>query len=271
MRYEDLFTDRVKVGSNIGAIMRDRKCTKVQLSKEIKVSRPTLDAILRGDIHNTSKYSEYMRRVLAYFQISATILYNYQSLPKLERQHVVSIHKETVKKTIEGLEIPVFTRKDGDFEKLKSMVKKAVSKGVTAYAISYVRGVEKLIAELVREYPEHVIGVANIIDKNTAGISVDCGAKFIMTPGVSDEIIAFCKARDMLLLSGVLTASDIIRVAFGGGDVTCLYPYEEIDISIMRALKLIDCDIKYCCMKSSGKIDPKNVEDAFALLYYVEK
>lgn len=56
VQYEYLFMDRKRIGSNIEAIMKDRKCTKVTLSQAMNISRPTLDAFLRGDIHNAGKY-----------------------------------------------------------------------------------------------------------------------------------------------------------------------------------------------------------------------
>ncbi|MBR6223276.1 MAG: hypothetical protein IKQ71_07545 [Lachnospiraceae bacterium] len=271
MQYEDLFTDRVSVGSNIEAIMRDRRCTKVKLSKEIKVSRPTLDAILKGEIHNATKYSEYIRRLLNFFQVSDTVLSKYQSLPKLDRMKVVSFKKEAVMEALGGLNIPVFIWTDGDFNKLMKMVEKSVAKGTTIYALSYVRGIEKVISQLAKKHPDHIIGVANVIDKVTVGMVADCGAQFIVTPGVSEEIVAFCKARDMLLISGVVTPTDVISLSHYGGDLACLYPYEKMDKYILKSLKILDSDMRFCCMKTNGKIDPGNVDDVFALLYYVEK
>ena len=65
MQYEYLFMDRKRIGSNIEAIMKDRKCTKVTLSQAMNISRPTLDAFLKGDIHKSNDYYEMNMNVQA--------------------------------------------------------------------------------------------------------------------------------------------------------------------------------------------------------------
>ena len=98
MQYEYLFVDRKRIGSNIEAIMKDRKCTKVTLSQAMNISRPTLDAFLKGDIHNAGKYDEYIKRLLVYMQLSDTVLDNYKTLPDVKKMRCNSVQKEVVKK-----------------------------------------------------------------------------------------------------------------------------------------------------------------------------
>ncbi len=263
MQYEELFTDRKRIGTNIEAIMKDRKCTKVRLSKELNVSRPTLDAILRGDIHNAGKYDEYIKRLLAYMQISDTVLNNYKYLPAVERMRCTSVDKEAVGNKLRGQEIPVVK---GNLDKIKARAFRLLDNDTNIFALSYTEGVQSVLQALYEEYPDAVIGVANVLDKQAASIMVDCGAKFIIAPCQVDEIGTFCKARDVFCMMGATTLSEVINVMDKGGDVVCLYPYEAVAKETVAALDVLakSVDVATFSIKKG-----ESLVDEFATLYYV--
>ncbi len=262
MQYEELFTDRKRIGTNIEAIMKDRKCTKVRLSKELNVSRPTLDAILRGDIHNAGKYDEYIRRLLAYMQISDSVLNNYKYLPAVERMRCTSVDKEAVRQKLRDKTIPVVK---GTVEKMKTQAIRLLEDGAEIIALSYVDGMQNMIQDLYDKNPDAIIGVANVMDKQVASIMVDCGVKFIVAPCQVDEIGTFCKARDVFCMMGATTLTEIINVYEKGGDVVCLYPFEAVAKETLEAVEQLPKSIELAAF--SIKKDAGTAK-GFATLYY---
>ncbi len=235
MEYEYLFTDRKRIGGNIKAIMKDRKCTKVTLSQAINMSRPTLDAFLNGDINNATKYNEYIKRLLAYMQINESVLDNYKSLPDIKKMRCNNVDKELVKAELEGARIPVIS--EGDIiDKSKAIMES----GTNVFAISATnKDSIKCIAQLTEEYPDAIIGIVDVLTKEQASLAVDSGAKFVVAIGELEEIGIFAKARDvycMMISATVLESNKVISL---GADGICLYPIDSVDKYTVETIKRV--------------------------------
>lgn len=236
MQYEYLFVDRKRIGSNIEAIMKDRKCTKVTLSQAMNISRPTLDAFLRGDIHNAGKYDEYIRRLLVYMQVSDTVLNNYKSLPDVKKMRCNSVQKDEVRKGIRGQQMPLIA--DMSYRSAYSVCRKLIEDGTESFAISYqIPDATKILGELTEEYPELYIGVTDVMNKEDASLAADSGARFIVTNYVVKEVGSFCKDRDIFCAMGAMTLTEVNDALNYGSDAVHLYPYDEISSSLLRIIR----------------------------------
>lgn len=236
MQYEYLFVDRKRIGSNIEAIMKDRKCTKVTLSQAMNISRPTLDAFLRGDIHNAGKYDEYIRRLLVYMQVSDTVLNNYKSLPDVKKMRCNSVQKEEVRKGIRGKQLRLIS--DISYRLAYSTCKELIEDGVEGFAISYqIPDATKIVGELTEAYPELYIGVTDVMNREEASLAVDSGARFLITNYVMKEVGSFCKDRDIFCAMGAMTLTEINDALNYGSDAVHLYPFDEISPSLFRIIR----------------------------------
>lgn len=236
MEYEYLFMDRKRIGGNIEAIMRDRKCTKVTLSKAMNISRPTLDAFLRGDINNSGKYDEYIKRLLTYMQVTDTILDNYKTLPDIKKMRCNTVQKDEVGKGLQGMEIPYIFSKT--YRSALNECKKMIQKGEDGIALSYlVPDAIKILAELTEDYPDLFIGVADICSKEEASLSVDSGARFVFTNFPIREVGSFCKDRDVFCCMGAATVGEAFNAIDYGSDVVNLYPYRAIAPDMIKAIR----------------------------------
>ncbi len=235
MEYEYLFTDRKRIGGNIKAIMKDRKCTKVTLSQAINMSRPTLDAFLNGDINNSTKYNEYVKRLLSYMQINESVLDNYKSLPDVKKMRCNNGNKELVKSKLEGARIPVIAE--------GSIIDKSLAimeSGSNIFAISINnKDSIKSIAQLTEEYPDIIIGVVDVLTKEQASLAVDSGAQFIVAIGELEEIGIFAKARDIYCMMVGATVYESNKVISLGADAICLYPVDSVDKYTVETIKRV--------------------------------
>lgn len=236
VQYEYLFMDRKRIGSNIEAIMKDRKCTKVTLSQAMNISRPTLDAFLRGDIHNAGKYDEYIRRLLVYMQLTDTVLDNYKTLPDAKKMRCNSVQKEEVRKGLQGMEIPYIIGKT--YRSALNECKKVIQRGGDGFALSFtVPDAAKIFGELTEDYPDLFIGAADISSKEEASLAVDSGARFIFTNFVEKEVGSFCKDRDVFCGMGVTTLTEAYDAKIYGSDVVNLFPLEAIHPAMIQAMR----------------------------------
>lgn len=236
MEYEYLFTDRKRIGGNIEAIMKDRRCTKVNLSQAINMSRPTLDAFLKGDIHNANKYNEYIKRLLVYMQINESILDNYKTLPDVKKMRCHDVKKLFVKEQLFNADIPVIT--DLEYDKAYKKAQDLIGKGNSVFAISaLVNGAIRIIAELTDKNQELIIGITDVCLKEEASVAVDSGARFIVSTSVSSDVGIFAKTRDVFLAMSVATVKEGFEAVEVGADALCLYPIDGISENMIRGIK----------------------------------
>ncbi len=235
VQYEYLFVDRKRIGGNIEAIMKDRKCTKVALSKAMNISRPTLDAFLRGDIRNAGKYDEYIRRLLVYLQVSDTVIDNYKSLPDIKKMRCNSVQKDVVKRGVKGLMIPYVNAKSNRHAYVEC--KKLLMNKCEALALSFkIVDAAKVIAELTEEFPEAYIGIADVTSREEASLAVDSGARFVFTNYAVKEVGTFCKERDVFCVMAATTLTEAYNASTMGSDVVNLYPFEAVAPSTIEAI-----------------------------------
>src|ERR1700730_12726375 len=95
-----------------------------------------------------------------------------------------------------------------------------------------------LIAHLVKKHPHMVVGAGTVLDLETARACLEAGAKFITSPGLDLEIVAFCVQARVTVMPGVLTPSEIIAAVKAGADFVKIFPCSQVGgVDYIRALK----------------------------------
>lgn len=75
-----------------------------------------------------------------------------------------------------------------------------------------------------REFPEMLIGAGTVICEEQARRAYDCGAMFIVGPGWSDEVAAFCTARGLAYIPGCVTPTEVMRAVNAGFSAVKFFP-----------------------------------------------
>lgn len=76
------------------------------------------------------------------------------------------------------------------------------------------------------EVPGGMVGAGTLITPQDVKNAVAAGAKFGVSPGVTDELVAACEAEGLPLLAGAATASEAMQMLARGYDLLKFFPAE---------------------------------------------
>jgi 2-dehydro-3-deoxyphosphogluconate aldolase/(4S)-4-hydroxy-2-oxoglutarate aldolase len=111
-------------------------------------------------------------------------------------------------------------------ERLKAVVDAIAEGGVRVLEVTMtVPGAVRLIAELApRMPPGFVLGAGTVVDAETAARVIDAGAQFIVSPVFRQEVISAGHARDVAVMPGCFSPTEILNAWDGGADVVKVFP-----------------------------------------------
>ncbi len=93
----------------------------------------------------------------------------------------------------------------------------------------------EVIRELSEE-PATTVGAGTVIGRAQAIDAIDAGARFVVSPGVDEDVIRACVDRDVLVLPGVQTATEAMRASALGAIALKLFPASTVGVAHLRAL-----------------------------------
>lgn len=70
---------------------------------------------------------------------------------------------------------------------------------------------EAAIRLAVKKYPEMLVGAGTVINKEQCERAIGAGAKFIVSPGLSEEVAKVCEEKEILYLPGVVMPTEIMQ------------------------------------------------------------
>jgi len=87
-----------------------------------------------------------------------------------------------------------------------------------------VPGAIDVIRELTRQHPGLIVGAGTLFHVETARRCLDAGAGFLTTPGLDLEIVNFALGREVVVLPGALTPTEIMTAWKAGSDFVKVFP-----------------------------------------------
>jgi 2-dehydro-3-deoxyphosphogluconate aldolase/(4S)-4-hydroxy-2-oxoglutarate aldolase len=85
-------------------------------------------------------------------------------------------------------------------------------------------GAIDVIGDLARRFPDFVVGAGTVLDTEAAKRCLDAGACFLTSPGLVMEVMEFAARRDVAVLPGALTPSEIIAAWKAEADFVKVFP-----------------------------------------------
>jgi 2-dehydro-3-deoxyphosphogluconate aldolase/(4S)-4-hydroxy-2-oxoglutarate aldolase len=113
-----------------------------------------------------------------------------------------------------------------------------VAGGLSCVEITFRTPAAQAGLEAVRKaYPDMLLGAGTVFDEEQLSVAVSAGADFVVSPGTNPELVEACLERDIPILPGVCTPSEI-EVARGLGlNTVKFFPAEPIGgVPFLRAL-----------------------------------
>ena len=103
------------------------------------------------------------------------------------------------------------------------------------------------ILAITREVDDAIVGVGTISRAEHFQQAVDAGARFGVSPGLTDELIDAAQASMLPLLPGVMTPSDVIAARAAGFFAMKLFPAQQAGgIGMLKALSGPFPDVTFC-------------------------
>lgn len=120
-------------------------------------------------------------------------------------------------------------------------------------------GAVGVIAQLMRHRSDIIVGAGSLSDVETANRCLDAGAGFLTSPGLDLTIVEFALKRDVVVLPGALTPSEIMVAWKAGSDFVKVFPCAQVGgPDYIRALKAPFPQIP---LIASGGVNQKNAAD----------
>jgi 2-dehydro-3-deoxyphosphogluconate aldolase/(4S)-4-hydroxy-2-oxoglutarate aldolase len=119
------------------------------------------------------------------------------------------------------------------------------------------------IAAVAREVEGAVAGAGTVLDAAQFRQSVDAGARFIVSPGTTQELLDAASRSPVPLLPGAATASEVMALREEGYSVMKFFPAEQAGgAAYLKSLSSPLAGAQFC---PTGGITAKNARDYLSL------
>lgn len=115
------------------------------------------------------------------------------------------------------------------------------------------------IALAVKEFPDMNIGAGTVINLKQAKKAVLCGAKFIVSPGLSEDVAKFCKKKGLSYFPGCVTPTEIMKAISLGIQIVKFFPANVY--GGLKALKALSGPFPQIKFIPTGGVDLTNLSE----------
>jgi 2-dehydro-3-deoxyphosphogluconate aldolase/(4S)-4-hydroxy-2-oxoglutarate aldolase len=118
--------------------------------------------------------------------------------------------------------LPVIRADSG--EEARAVIEAVRAGGISIIEVTMtVPGAVDLIREL-SEREDLLVGAGTVLDPETAAECVDAGARFIISPALNLDTIAFCRQHKVVVMPGALTPTEVVTAWNAGADFVKVFP-----------------------------------------------
>ena len=115
------------------------------------------------------------------------------------------------------------------------------------------------IAAVAKECPDMLVGAGTVVSLDQCRNAVDCGAKFIVSPGFNQEIVTWCLEHGIAATPGCVTPTEIMQAMACGLKVVKFFPANVYGgLTAMKALSGPFGGIKFI---PTGGVSDKNLAE----------
>lgn len=118
---------------------------------------------------------------------------------------------------------------------------------------------EASIRLMAEQYPEMLIGAGTVLTKEQVDAAVKAGAKFIVSPGFDPEIVDYCLEKEIPVLPGCISPSEVAQAVKRGLNIVKFFPAEAAGgLAMIKAMAAPYTGLKFM---PTGGINANNLEE----------
>jgi 2-dehydro-3-deoxyphosphogluconate aldolase / (4S)-4-hydroxy-2-oxoglutarate aldolase len=129
--------------------------------------------------------------------------------------------------------------------------------GVRALEVTMtVPGAVEVIRSLSAALPDDIVlGAGTVLDPKTAENVIDAGARFVVAPTFSPDTIRACHERDVPVMPGCLTPTEMLRAWEVGADIIKVFPATALGPGYLKDVRAPLPQLK---LMPTGGVTPDN-------------
>ncbi|MBU1667945.1 bifunctional 4-hydroxy-2-oxoglutarate aldolase/2-dehydro-3-deoxy-phosphogluconate aldolase [bacterium] len=121
----------------------------------------------------------------------------------------------------------------------------------------------KSIEMISKALPQMNVGAGTVLNATDFKNAVNHGAKFVFSPGISEELMQTSKALNIALIAGVATASEVMLAKNNGFEYCKLFPATLAGgVEILKAFYGPFASMRFC---PTGGVNLENLNEFLAL------
>ncbi|MBQ3234988.1 MAG: bifunctional 4-hydroxy-2-oxoglutarate aldolase/2-dehydro-3-deoxy-phosphogluconate aldolase [Clostridia bacterium] len=118
---------------------------------------------------------------------------------------------------------------------------------------------EEAIKLGVKTFPDMYIGAGTVINVEQCKKAIDAGAKFIVSPGLSEEVALCCKEKGVTYYPGCVTPTEIMKAISLGIEVVKFFPANVY--GGLKAIKALAGPFKQVKFLPTGGVSLENLKE----------
>lgn len=118
---------------------------------------------------------------------------------------------------------------------------------------------EEAIRNIAGSCPEVLVGAGTILNAEQCDRAIAAGAKFIVSPGYNEGLLAHCQARGIPVLPGCVNASDMTKAVNAGLEAVKFFPAQQSGgLDFLKALAPVFPKLRFM---PTGGVSAKNLAE----------
>ena len=144
-------------------------------------------------------------------------------------------------------------------EDAKPLAKALCEGGLKCAEVTFrTEAAQESIRIMANEYPDMMVGAGTVLNIEQVDSAVMAGAKFIVSPGFDPEIVDYCIKKDIPVVPGCMTPSEVAQGVKRGLEVLKFFPAEQAGgIAMIKAMSAPYTSVRFM---PTGGINAKNLE-----------
>lgn len=115
------------------------------------------------------------------------------------------------------------------------------------------------IKEVATNVPGMIVGAGTVLNRSQAADAVAAGAEFIVSPGLDEETVIYCKEKNIYCCPGCVTPTEIMKAISLGLDVVKFFPANVY--GGLKALKALAAPFTGVKFLPTGGINEENMSE----------
>lgn len=169
---------------------------------------------------------------------------------------------EEMKEKIRAMKIVPVVKLD-DANNAFPLAKALVEGGLPCAEVTFrTEAATESIKAMLAAYPDMLVGAGTVLTTAQVDAAIEAGAKFIVSPGLNPKTVKYCQGKNIPILPGVATASEIEQALELGLDTVKFFPAEVN--GGLSAIKALSAPYNMMRFMPTGGVNPQNVKDYLA-------